>query len=473
VSGLSFPRLVTSLLFGAIFLTACLMPAQSDTYWHLRAGQELWATHHVPLVERYSHTAAGVFWPNHEWLWQAASFGLYRVGGFPLLLVAAATVVTAAFGLTYRLMVGSPITRFGLMLLGMPLSASVWALRPQIVSLALLAVLLTLIAHERTRWLPALFVLWANVHGAVALGGVVLVAVTAAAVWRARAGDATDDDRRRVRELLIVTPLCALATAATPLGFRLWSFVLESTERSRQARIDEWLPATPTRPMEIAFWILAIGFVGLLIRRRRVLRAWPDLALVVATIAILPLAIRASRNIAPFLLAAIPATSRLLGADFRLGRSASGARADGDRPRLNLTLLIGFAAIGIGAVGTAWAASVPRLGWHPISAGALAAVRTCPGPLYNRYNEGGYLIWFAPDKPVFIDSRQDPYPPGFVLDAIGVEDEGRYEPVFARHGIRCALLPVASPTRPRLQAAGWRTRFSDDQWSVLGAPDPG
>src|SRR3954465_579840 len=99
VSGISFNRMIVGLLFGSIFLTACLMPAQSDTYWHLRAGQEIWSAHHVPFVEHWSHTARGSFWPNHEWLWQALSFGLWFAGGMPLLTAAGAAVVTAAFAL--------------------------------------------------------------------------------------------------------------------------------------------------------------------------------------------------------------------------------------------------------------------------------------------------------------------------------------------------------------------------------------
>jgi hypothetical protein len=467
VVGLSFRRLVVGLLFGATFLTACLMPAQSDTYWHLRAGEDFWRTLAVPLTEQYSHTAAGLFWPNHEWLWQAASFGVYRAGGFPLLLLAGAALVTTAFALVYRLMVGPVTTRFLLMVLGMPLSASVWALRPQIASLALLALLLTLVAHERTLWLPPLFALWANVHGAVALGGVALVGVTVAALVRARAPDPAA--RRRALTLLIITPLCALATALTPLGFRLWTFIFESMARSHQIQIDEWRPAYPTHPMEIGFWILAVAFVVLAVRRRRALRAWPDVALVAAALAILPLAFRAGRNIAPFLLVAIPAASRLLGADFTLGKPAT-SPATSDSPRLNLAFALVFATLGLGAVGVAWATSAPRLGWHPVSAGALAALEACRGPLYNRYGEGGYLIWLAREHPVFLDSRQDPYPPAFVLEALRIENEGDYEAMFARHGITCAFLPEESPTLPRLRRAGWRTQFSDDTFAVLSAP---
>ena len=78
--GLSFEQLMVGLLFGALGAAACLMPAQSDTFWHLRAGEEIWRTLRVPLDEHYSFTAAGRPWPNHEWLWQAVSYGLVSAG---------------------------------------------------------------------------------------------------------------------------------------------------------------------------------------------------------------------------------------------------------------------------------------------------------------------------------------------------------------------------------------------------------
>jgi hypothetical protein len=468
VNGISFHRMVVGLLFGSIFVTACLMPAQSDTYWHLRAGAELWRTHHVPFVETWSSTAAGRFWPNHEWLWQALSYGLWRIGGMPLLTAAGALVVTGAFALAYRLTVGAPMTRFLLMIVGVPLAACVWALRPQIVSLGLLALLVTLVARERWRWLPALFVVWANVHGAVVLGVAVLGATAVAAAIKARGGEARD--RTRALCLALLTPVCAAATLATPLGTRLWTFIVESMRRSHATLIIEWMPAYPIGPVEIGFWVLSIAFVVLLARRWRRLTTWSDVAVVAAALVVLPLAIRAVRNVPPFLLLVIPAASRLLGADFRLG-GARDAPASADHPRVNLALLGGLFVLGVGVVGVAWASSLPLLGWRPLSPGALAAVGACPGPLYNRYNEGGYLVWFAPETKVFIDSRQDPYPVEFVLDTVGNEARGTYREMFARHGVRCALLPLASPTRPRLRQDGWRERYTDETWAVLVPPD--
>jgi hypothetical protein len=488
---ITFERLMLGLLFGALGAVACLMPAQSDTFWHLRAGAEIWNTLRVPLDEHYSFTAAGRFWPNHEWLWQLVSFGLVRAGGFPLLTAVSAAIVIGAIAIVYDLMVGPPRERFVLLLLGVPLAGCVWALRPQIVSLLFLALLVRLLARKRFGWLPGLFVVWANVHGAVALGGAVLCAVAATALLRARAGDRSD--RRRAGALLVLVPACALATALTPMGFGLWTYIGTSMALSRATRIDEWQPAYPTGPVEIGFLLLAAAFIGLLVWRwRRLARAgWSDIACVAAALVVLPLALRAVRNIPPFLLLALPAASRLLGPEFRFarvrGRAAGTPTPDaatglamspratdgpGDHPRLNAILLGAVTLAEIAIVAVAWRTPDPRLGWQPLSTGAIEAARACPGPLYNRYYDGGYLIWFSPDRPVFVDSRQDPYPLPLLLEQEALEAGGPYRPVFDRYGITCALLPAGAPLAARLRADGWRPRFDDVRWSVLYAPGP-
>ena len=78
-------RLALVLFFLTIVLAAALSPMRSDTWWHLRAGADMWASGRVLLTDPYSHTAYGSFWPNHYWLAQVLFYGLYRVGGLPLL----------------------------------------------------------------------------------------------------------------------------------------------------------------------------------------------------------------------------------------------------------------------------------------------------------------------------------------------------------------------------------------------------
>ena len=192
----------------------------------------------------------------------------------------------------------------------------------------------------------------------------------------------------------------------------------------------------------------------------------------------LPLGARSLRNTAPFILLATPAASRLLGADFRLPavlarlfKPKQPRPPSPDKPRLNLAILAGLSLFAVVFAGLALASSPESLGWRPISDGALAATRACDGPLYNQYGEGGTLIWFVPEKPVFVDGRQDPFPLPFLLDVVEVEGGRKpYRPLFDRFGIKCAFLPVEASTVDELAAEGWLTRFRDKKWAVLEAP---
>ncbi len=472
--GLTFRQLTVGLLFGAMAVFACLMPAQGDTYWHLRAGQEIWRTLHVPLDEHYSYTAAGGYWPNHEWLWQAFAYGLYRAGGMRLLVLGSAAIIIGACAILYRLCIGRAASRFVLLALALPLATRAWALRPQLVSTLALAILLWLLVHERHRWLPLLFVVWANAHGAVAMGLAVLAVVAGVAVLRARGGDT--HERRRALALVGLTPLCALATLLTPLGFGLWRYVGASMALSRENRIREWQPTWPDGPFGIVFWALALAFLGLLFWRRHRLREmsqmdWGDVVLLTASLVMLVLAARAIRNTCVFLLIAVPAASRLLGADFRFRKSVGPPEAETpDHPRVNLALLVVVSALEAAGVLFAWHVSYEGLGWQPISAGALAAVRGCPEQVFGRYNDGGPLLWFVPERRVFSDTRQDPYPLAITRATSSIEHGGPYRETFARYGVRCAILPVESPVAERLTGDGWGTRFRDDAWTVLAAP---
>jgi hypothetical protein len=476
--GLTFAQLTAALLFGALAVCACLMPAQSDTFWHLRAGQDIWRTHHVPLVDHYSYTAAGRFWPDHEWLWQAVSYALYRIGGMPLYVLGGAAVAMSTMVLVYRMMVGEIATRFWLMLVGFPLTSVIWVLRPQIVTLFFLVLMVALLVAERAWLLPLLFFVWANAHGGVAFGGLVLAVITAVALLRARRRDPADV--RRALHLCVVTPLCALATLLTPLGLGVWGFVGGSLALSRKNGITEWQPTLPLGPFEIAFWVAAIAFVALLLRKRGRLRAaaraqtwaWGDTVILTAALVTLPLGILMVRNTAMFVLFAIPAASRLLGPEFRFRRPPPAATSP-DNPRLNLTLLAVISLVELAGVLALWHAPPPRMGWHPMSPRAVAAVRACQGPIYNRFYDGGFLIWFVPERPVFIDNRQDPFPSAFIRETTAVDLGAPYRDLFARFGIRCAFLPVESKMIGRLTADRWTTRFNDERWAVLVSPGAG
>jgi hypothetical protein len=70
-------------------------------------------------------------------------------------------------------------------------------------------------------------------------------------------------------------------------------------------------------------------------------------------------------------------------------------------------------------------------------------LRSLPEPIFNTYNTGGYLLWFFPERRVFIDSRQDPDPLELLRDTIDAQRTGKYVALFERHGFTSR--PLAKP----------------------------
>ena len=432
------------------------MPMHTDSWWQLRAGRDMWRTHAVLLTDVYSHTAYGAFWANHEWLSELTYYVMFRIGGLPLVTLFAASLIVGAWTLSWRLGKGPARERVIWMGLAVVASSSWWQPRPHAFSLLFIATTVTLLARWRVWWIPLVFLVWANVHGGVLLGFVFLAAGFGAQVWNAQ---------ERWRTAALVVLACLAATLVTPLGLSYWSEILKSLARIRLYPFDEWQRPRLTAPYLLPFWFVAAAFCyGLIRNRRRVLALPPDEAVVTAcALVMLPLAVSAIRNVGPFLMMAAPAMTTLVPL-----RRRTAAAPDAPRPLLNAAIL-GAATAGVVAT-LAWAYTnrIAKLRWDPIPAGAIAALRQCPDNLYNRYDQGGYLLWFVPERRVYLDGRQDPYPSSLILEQIRLENgSGAYPDVFTRFNIRCVYLPTASPTASELAQAGWSAAYRDADWIVF------
>ena len=452
----TYDALVTTVLFLGIVLACGLTPMQTDTWWQLRAGRDMWATGHVMLTDVYSHTAYGSPWPNHEWLAEVIFYGVYRLGGLALVTLFAACLIAGGWAFTWRLTRGAAPDK--LLWIGFALvsSAGWWEPRPHAFSLLFIPALGFLLVRERYWWLPAMFLVWANVHGGVLLGLVLLGAgLTAQSLL----------DLRRWRRSVLVLIACALAVTATPLGLSFWTEIPSSLQRINQYTLDEWARPSITEVELLPFWAIAVTLaVVLLLNVRRLSQLSPaDAVLLTCALVLLTGAVSAVRHVGPFLMIGVPALTRLLSPNRR-----QRVEREVQRPMLNFALIACAVAAVAATLTWAYTTQLDRLKWHPVPDGALAALRQCPDNLYNRYDEGGALLWFAPERRVFLDGRQDPFPPELVLEHIRMETVGApHEELFERHQIRCAYLPVMSPVASRLQTAGWRTLYSDSLWLVL------
>ena len=372
-----------------------------------------------------------------------------------MLVGLAVLVAVANIAVTWSLMRGPVMVRLLLWAVALSAVSIAWTPRPHVFTLFLVSVAAWLIVTARHGWLPVIFLVWANLHGGFTLGVGLL-----GAFWLT----GLTSGARTILSRSVLAAVCLAATLLTPLGFRFWEELPASLARLQAYEVQEWQGATLTNPAAIPFWLLFAALVGLLYLRRRTLFDDPaDRFLIVASVLFIPLALTSLRNIPPFLVLALPTISRLL----RMEMPETVTPLPRGQTRIHAGLLAGACTVAVAVVALAWSTPLPRLQWSPLSADVVAAVDACDDPIYNSYDDGGFLIWFLPHRKVFLDSRQDPYPVELIQQDIRAQFETEYRDLFDAHGIRCAFVRSGVPLDRRLQADGWRPRYRDDVWTVL------
>src|SRR6185312_2911561 len=92
------------------------------------------------------------------------------------------------------------------------------------------------------------------------------------------------------------------------------------------------------------------------------------------------------------------------------------------------------------------------------------------GPMLNDWVSGGYLIWAAPDHPVFIDGRGDPYDETGVTQQFGDWATLRTDPriLLDKYRISFCLLSRDAPMAFVLPLIpGWKLAYSDPGFVVF------
>ena len=300
------------------------------------------------LTDTYSHTAAGAFWPNHEWLSQVIFYGLYRLGGLPLLSLFAAALIVTAWIITWHV-AGGPVLRRLAILLPCPrpgqrtlgaAAARVLAALPAAGRMARPAapVLLVDPAVLRLGQLSRRRAARSRVSGGGPGGGV---------VPRAGASRAAT-----LKTIGLALAGCVAAVSLTPLGLSFWIEIPKSLARIRQYPLDEWLAPRLSEIPLAPFWVLAVGLlrpVGCEPPSCVDPPAAQTAILCLPALVLLPMALSAVRNVGPFLMFAAPAICGLL--PERTFARAEQARTQ-NRPALNLGLAAVATLMAVVAIGT-------------------------------------------------------------------------------------------------------------------------
>ena len=246
-----------SKVFSAVLLLGLLgMTARNatdpDLWWHLRTGQWIVETGHVPHFDPFSFTRAGHAWVSHEWLSEIVFYELWKRGGAAALIVFSALITTAGFMLLYLRCLprgGRVHWAAAATVLGALASAPSWGVRPQTFTFALASLLLWLLEGSekkdrprRLLWIPPLFLLWLNLHAGFALGLALLLAYGVGLIMETAAGGTPWQQARPIiLRVLLLLLACLALVPLNPSGTQLYRYPLD-TLRSPGMRtfIGEW-----------------------------------------------------------------------------------------------------------------------------------------------------------------------------------------------------------------------------------------
>jgi hypothetical protein len=459
----SLPLLVGG-IFGALSTLATV--GDPDLFWHLAQGRQT-VTEGLARVDVFSWSVRGLPVLTDQWLGQVLWYEAYAGFGWNGIILLRALLVGAIVALISGAALGAqrrPIIAVCAVLPAIALTRYAWTERPQLMGLCCFAALVVLVraAADRPRLLlgaPPLILVWANLHASFALGLAVL-AITSAELWLRR-----PDARRFVVGVLAVA---FVATLLTPSGFAIWTSASGHFLSPPRVIQEEGVPdVTQPYGFVFAFVVLAVLVTAHLARPA----ALRDVALLVPVLFVSMTAARHTPFFAvasaPYLAAHAPDAIAAIASHLRIS-----VRLPAFAPRVpswRIDLLTGAIALAAIIAAARIAPGEPNLSAYPT--GVLSSLPAGPG-VVNDYDWGGFLIWYAPATPVFIDGRLFPYTGDALRDYETLVSVGpTWRDVLARRGARAVLMKPASPLAVRARDLRWPVLAESASYVLFMVPN--
>lgn len=466
----TFRRVFPLAFFLMVFALAVRQSAyiDPDLWWHLQTGQDIVNSRSIPHVDIYSFTKSGSEWITHEWLSEIVMYGIYRLTGWGGLLFIFSALITIALYIMYRRSEGKPYVAALAVLLAAASSSPLFGIRPQMITFLFASIYIALLTRYqedgRSRplwWMAPMMLFWVNFHAGYALGlgliGLYLIGLVLDRKWNL------------VRPLALVMLVCTALVPLNPNGLRMFSYPLETLRSPAMAAyIEEWASPDFHKVMFLPLALLLFMLLGALALSSNRPRPSELFLLIVTGFG----ALRSGRHIPIFALIAAPILARHVwtimcvhGWDRRIMSPEAPATAGA----IAFTFIFLLAPTTLGVVRVQhFVANQPAYEAknYPASAVNFLQEKKLPGPLYNRYGWGGYLIRrLYPDYLVYIDGRADVYGDAFMVETMHTYDgHPRWREPLDRLSIRTVLVaPDAALASLLRQDQTWRRVYEDRQ----------
>lgn len=404
-----------ALLFAAIFIlllvVKCLTFTDPDFWWRIRDG-EMFLRLGIPKLDPYSYTMPFFRFVDHAWLQSIIFYLGWKTSGKILLTLICSVLYFLTLKLSNNLIneksqerlngffskvFGRNLQEFGnvIFILGAFLLLSFFGIRVQVFSWFMFAVLLNVllipkISKKYFKFLPFLFLIWANFHGSF-LDGLAVSAVIIG--YRFLRGD----KNRFFGLVVFVISVCT--TLFNPYVIGLWQEVLTSVlDGSLRWSIIEWMPALfyPNFDMIILF-TLSLLLVFKYMKRFRTEE-------IIVFLILLFESLSSRRNLPLWVIIAVPVLSQ--GFLFLYDEIKTNLAQKRFKTAyfyfFTICVIVGFLQAILELKSTF---SFREGKYYPENAVLFLASKNYPGEIFSEYGWGGYLIYKLPQKKVFIDGR--------------------------------------------------------------------
>jgi hypothetical protein len=496
IADLIFILLLAAMTGGAL---APRLLGDASIGWHIRNGDLMISSRTVTRTDPFSVTMSGQPWYAWEWLYDLAIAGIHHWLGLNGVVLFTAFVIAATFALTLRLCLrrgADPAVTVALLALSLGASMIHLLARPHVLSWLFTVIWFQLldssesdgqVSNRRLWWLPALMLLWVNLHGGFVVGfallGIYLVS-NAFQYFRCRQDEMRDVISLRLRQLGAVTTLSLIASLVNPYGYRLHVHVYRYlSSRWLMNHIDEFLsPDFHGVAQQCFVVILLITIVALAVGKKPSLvhmlvllfatysglyasRSLPVSSLLI-TLVVAPLLTQAiakgssdaslARAFRTFLSQWQSFGSRMRSMDLNLRGHAWPLAA----AMLAVLLCVHQATTG----GHSWMDSHFDAARFPVGATDFIAQHDIREPIFAPDSWGGYLIYrLYPQSKVFVDDRHDLYGEEFLKDYLkAIRLTPDWDSFLNARRVNLVLVPKDSSLANMLeQTAQWDVIYGD------------
>ena len=485
-----------SLLLGGLFwlaLTSLLFfqavepIGDPDFWWHLKTGEAmiqkggLLQSDPFTFQSNAETTTREASILKGYWLWEISAYSLYKylnLNGILLLKFITITAIAAALALQIRrqrimLGIAAPLLIAGFLLLdhyGLE--------RPQIFSFFFAILLVGMLSSVRQGGrlglgLPIVMCLWANVHGGVVVGNLILLCFVAGVAIEYRR------DLSRMKHLLLWTIAGVAASLINPNGWSVYTGLINFHDSNLMIKVTEytstWEAFAKGDQFYAILWLLVILYFVAVAVLRQVF--WPEFLI---AIFLAYFSIKYTRNAPFFALAILPIIARswqeILQKWVRSGLQSLSF--------ISATVAI-FAILWLTYIDWGnWQPGIKMRAIYPEAAINFLQENGFQGRMFNSYEYGGYLLWrLAPESKVFIDGRGiDPkvfadYEKITNARVSNANGQKGYESILDSYKIDYVIQPIydgLGNTQPLMKAllpkADWKPIYLDKNVYILARP---